>query len=213
MTLDDYVSELKVSIAMDDDDSVVLMKRGVNAGLITAALMYEPSELRTRTSVNTATDGTAIALTTDLTRYIRVEEIYNDTRQQRVWPLEFTEFEIFDLPTSGYVTYYTLFGDSLYYKPHPSIVEALYIYYLQYPARLENDSDVVPLDMYQDFIMSLANMYTWAAKEEGEVVGIWNGISDKLHIPFATISKVRAIIREEAPVGDDIQRAISKGST
>lgn len=204
-TLLDLTTIIQSNVArVGDEDAKAWAVRGVNAGMYTAALMFEPPELRTVANGTAVAAGTAIDLTS-LQRLLRVDEVYNDTGSQKVWPLNFQQLESLWLPTSGSVSFFALHGWSLYYRPLPFGNEILNIYYFGYPDRLDQDADVFPLHtQHEEFVMSFGTAYTWACLEELEDVDMWMKITDKLTIPEATITQIRRMLREEVPSGNNV---------
>lgn len=208
LALNQEVQEL---IARDDTTAKTMITRGINAGIVAATILYEPPEQRT-TSNLTASNGVASVALSGLTRWLRIEEVYNSTGSNRVWPLSYHQLNSFYLPTSGNVIFYALYGGTMYYKPTPSQDETLNVYFLQYPARVSNDGDTLPLSYYEDFILSFSTAFAFASLEEGESEQIWERIAAQLNLPFSALTKVRSVMREELPSGNDLQRALSESS-
>ncbi len=204
-TLLDLTTIIQSNVARPGDvDAKAWAVRGINAGMYAAALMFEPPELRVVEDGTAVAAGTAVDLAT-LTRFLRVDEVYNATGSNRVWPLSFQQLQSLWLPSTGGVQYYALHGKSLYYKPLPSGNETLNIYHFSYPVRLSGDSDVFPLDsQHEEFVLSLGTAYTWACQEEVEDVGMWVGLADKFAIPEAQVTQIRRMLREEVPRDDNV---------
>ena len=64
--------------------------------------------------------------------------------------------------------------------------------------------------MHEDFVTSMATMFTWAGLEESESSQAWERISTIMSIPLATLMRVKDIVRKEVPGVDDVQSTISK---
>jgi len=209
-TLGDLLTDLQHATGRSDDAAVQLMERGVNAGIIAASLLYRPAELRESGSLTAASNLKYVSLSS-LSRFLTIEEIYNETGSCKVWPLEFSELEVLELPTTGYVKYFAVYGDVLHYRPQPSTNETLTAYYLALPARLTTSTDTLPLDSYQDFIFSFAQAFVWAGFEEGESSAVWQKVADATTVPWQTITQIRDVLNKQVPNVYDVQAAVSKG--
>jgi len=205
MNFNEIIDELKISIAMDDSDSITMMNRAANTAILAAALLFEPPELRTSAPAVADDLGTAINLASSLLRNLRVEEVYNATGSQKVWPLGFHQLETFHLPTSGNVLYYALYGNNMYYRPYSN--DTLTIYYFQYPARLSG-SEALPFDLHQDYIITFANAYVWATKEELEDVDMWQKIGQMTQTPLDVMTRTRQLMFKEKTLGNYVQGTI-----
>lgn len=211
-TLLELLTEGYGHMGRSDTTVKTMLTRGINAGLIATVILHEPPEARANSNLTAVAAGTAIDISSGLTRYLRVEEVYNSTQSQKVWPLNFHQLEAFPMPTGTGVLYYALYGDEMYYKPYPSSNETLKTHYLQYPTRLTDDGDTVPYDFYQDFVLGFASMFAFACIEEGESVQIWERIGQNLGIPFSILARVRGILREEAVNVRDVQDVMAEGT-
>lgn len=180
----------------DDTDAIAAIKRGINAGIFAAAFTFEPPELRTTGNL-IATNGGGSVLITSLTRPLRIESVYNTTGSAPVYSLPYKMLEILWLPTSGNVQFYSMFGNSMYYKPDPTGNETLLTSYLQYPARLDDDSDLYPFNTAEDYVLVLATAYAFAFLEEGETSAMWAKLGETYGLPEAMVTKIRRVMRGE----------------
>lgn len=210
-TLSDAQDALQIAHGRSDTDSLSVYTQGLNAAILACALLYEPPELRTSGSLTATSSQNYVSIST-LTRPLRIEHIWNSTGSQRLWPLSLNELNILYLPTSGNVLYYALYGNVLHYRPQPSSNETLTVYFLQYPSRLQNAADVLPMAMYEDFIYAFASSFIWASFEEGESATIWSNIATQLNLPLSLMTSVRKAMRGEVPIDDDVQRTLQQGT-
>lgn len=176
-------------------------KRGINAGVMLAGLLYEPPELRTNGNI-VATNAQDYVSISTLTRLHRVEKVYNTTGSNVVWPLPLSRLSVFPMPTSGNVKYYALHGNIMYYRPTPTGNETLNVYYLQHAARLTNDVDAYPFSMHEDFVLSIGVEMSFGFLEEDGMMGAWDKITERLGLPAQTAAKVRQALREEIDIGN-----------
>lgn len=196
----------------NDTDAQVWADRGINVGMIAYTLLNEPPECRTLGYGNAVAAGTVIVLSTQLTRHVRLERVYNNTGSCPVLFIPFRMWDLLYFPTSGNVQFYTLYGNSLYYKPLPTSTEQLYLYYFQLPARLDDSTDVYPFAMGEDFVLAFAKKWAWACLEEKEDSDMWSGLATDLALPEKLISDLRKYVREEWGYGADVSKALSKGT-
>jgi hypothetical protein len=122
-------------------------------------------------------------------------------------------WDLYPFPSSGYVQYYTLHGNTLYYKPLPASTEQLQLWYLQYPERLDDASDSYPFQGGEDFVLAFAKRWAWACQEEIDNDKMWSSISSDLALPEKVISDLRKYVREEWGYELDLSNALSKGSS
>lgn len=188
----------------DDAAAKAYAVRGINAGIITVGLLFEPPELRT--------DGTLTALTTQnhvdmstLTRLLRVDVVWNSTGSIHVWPLPFRLLQVLNLPSSGNVEYYSQFGNTMYYKPIPTVAETLNVFYVQQPARLTDDTDLYPFEMHEDVVLAIGIEIAFGFLEEDGMVGAWQKITDRLGVPQTAAVQIRKALREEIDI-EQLQR-------
>lgn len=208
--LSELVTDLEYATARNDTAARALMMRGVNAGIVAASLIYRPAELREVGSV-TAVDNAYYVSLSPLSRFMLIEEVYNTTGSCKVWPLELHELEALPMPTSGYVQYFAIYGDSIHYRPLPATNEILTVYYLALPARLTLLTDTVPLEDYQDFVFSFAQTFVWAGLEEPESSAVWQKVAEGMGMAFQTITQIRDVLNKQVPNVHDVQAALPKG--
>jgi len=196
-TLKDLTDEIIRGLGRSDSDAVEFARLGVNGGLYAAAILFEPPELKTSETGTAVNAGTAVDLSA-LTRLLRVDSVYNTTGSQEVFILPHSLLNVLYLPTTGNVNFYSIYGQSLYYRPLPTGDETLTIYFFSYPTRLYDNGDTFPLgDHMRDFVLSFANAYAWANLEEVEDADMWLKINDKLGLPAATLTQVRRLMQKE----------------
>jgi len=111
------------------------------------------------------------------------------------------------MPSTDYVLFYALYGETMHYRPQPASNNTLVTYYLQYPARVVNDGDTLPLERYEEFIMAFATEYFWATQEESESQQAWQKMADRMGMPLQMLQQARNLTRGEEPSGD-IRRTI-----
>jgi hypothetical protein len=199
------------SLGRSDNDTKAIAGRGINAGMILGALLYEPKELRVFQTVATPLAAKYLSLST-LTRVLRVDDVYNETGQNKVWGLPFFALEYLTIPSSlTHITFYAIYGERMYVKPVVVPSETLRIGYFQHPAVLTDDGAAFPYPSLEEFAVAFAHSYTWAAFEEPDSSGLWSKITNEWKIPQAIQLQARAILHREA-IGD-IQRVMQQGAT
>jgi len=197
--------EVQDSIGRDstsDTFAISIAKRGVNVALFAAALLFEPPELRTEEDLTALSTQDYVAIS-GLTRSYRIESVYNETGSNHVYPIPYKMRDIYYLPTSGNVLFWSVYGNTLFYNPTPSSSETLNISHLQYPAALSSDGDAFPFPTLEGYVLSMATEYAWAALEEDESAQIWNRVSEKLSLPEGLGRKIRQLIAREVPTDGD----------
>jgi hypothetical protein len=203
MTYEGLYKRILLKLSRTDGVAVLAAREAVNTGIQLAALAYEPSELRIEGTLTTATDGQALDLSSVLTRFLRMERVYNATGKNNVFPLSFEELEMLWLPTTGCVQYYALFGNNFYYKPYPTSAETLNVSYLQYPASLEEDSDEFPYtESLVDFVLTTGTAFAQASIDEKSTIQTWVELAGQLGLSQAAMTKTRKYLREEIGSGE-----------
>lgn len=208
--LSTVIADLQRATARTDDEAQSLMIRGVNAGVIAAALIYRPGELKTNGSITAVSTANYASLST-LSRWMSIDEIQNVTGSCRVWPLEFAELNTLEVPTTGNVLFYAIYGNDIHYRPQPALNETLTVYYFALPARLTALGDTLPLDDYQDFILSFAQSFVWASLEEPESSAVWQKLTEMTGIPWKEMTQIRDLLTQQVPYVRELQTAVSKG--
>lgn len=197
----------------DDTDFLEAIERGINAGLLTASLLFEPPELRVSGSLTAPSTDTKVSLT-GLTRPWRIEEVFNESSAEALFKLPFWALNTTWLPSSGSVQFWALYGQVLHYRPQPDSNETLTVYYLQYPDQLGADSDEFPFSAsLEGFTLAFAKEWAFGVLEEKESSDLWAGIVTALGVPEATSAEVRRLLREEWKFGNNVQGTLSKGSS
>ena len=205
----DIVADLKIGTAKTSAQAEAIMLRAINAAVVATALLYRPAELKESGSL-IATSALKYVSMTALSRFVTIDNIYNITGSCPVWQLELPELDVLQMPTTGNVTFYAIYGDVLHYRPQPASDETLTVYYFALPLRLANLTDTLPLDMYQDFILSFAQSVVWAAYEETEDQAMWQKVSDMTGTPWNQITQIRDILNRQVPYVNNIQAVVSK---
>lgn len=207
-TLGTLKGEIFNAVARSDDVTAGFAERGINVGIMLYAATHEPPELRTNGSLTALANGNALDLTS-LTRFLRIDRIYNATGSNEVYPLSFREIEVLWLPTSGYVQFYAVHGNALYYRPHPTGNEILTAYFLQYPARLADDDTEYPFSTGEDYALMIATAFTWLCFEEDEIGNVWAGLAERFNISQDILNTIRALLREEVRDEHNVRRAVA----
>ena len=200
-------SELRKAMGgRDDAVATAAQERGINAGVAVAAAMHEPPELRTTGTLDVPTSG-SVSLSS-LTRPWRIEGIKNSSGG-RMFPLAFHLLDHLWIESSPTMQVYSLYGNTLHCRPKPSSVDTVTVYYLQYPARMDSDSDTYPFQEYEDFVMGFALHYAWMYLEEGDSSDGWLRVAKNLSIPEGAISTARKLLHGEVnleyPSGKEAQ--------
>lgn len=177
------------------------IERGINAGLVAAAYLFEPPEVKASGSLS-ATAAAGSVSTSTLTRPMLIESVYSATNSVKVYRLGFEMIDMPWVPTTGIIQFYCLRGALLHYRPQAD--ETLTVYYMTRPARLQNDSDNYPFATLEDFVVSFGAEYAWAFLEEGDSSALWSKVADRVSVPEAKLFKVR-----EAAQGGIIQEVSS----
>ncbi len=193
-----------------DPDALSWAGRAVNAGVTLVGLIYEPEELRQIGSLSPLNGVERITLNT-LTRPLRIEDVYNETEGVKVWPIEYRSRNSLPLPSSGPVLFFALYSSWMYFNPIPSSNLTLRISYLQYAARLVNNTDLYPYARYEDFVLTFANALAFAFLEEGESSDVWMKVGQNLGLSEAQITQTQRVLRGEVDLGK-LQRALSTGN-
>lgn len=196
------------------DDSVIqeASLRGLNAGCYSAFLLFQPPECRVRADLNCGSSDGWVSYSTALTRPFRFEAVRNtDDADKKVWPVEFNLWDILRMPTSGSIQFFALYGTDFYYKPIPSASETVRIWYMQYPARLTAGDGVIPYPKHEDYILSIAQAFSFLVLEEDQSAGVWNQLADRFGIPDLQLSQIQRMMRGEVDV-DYLSRVLSKSS-
>ncbi|MCW7076427.1 MAG: hypothetical protein OCU18_03935 [Candidatus Syntrophoarchaeum sp.] len=188
----DLKNEVRRALGGNDSDAATAgIERGLNAGLVAAAYLFEPPEVRETGTLNTASDS-GRTVTSSLTRPMAITSVYSTTTDKKIFRLEFEQMDMPWVPSSGDIQYYCLRGSYLYYRPQAA--ETLTVYYLKRPPRLENDTDAYPFETLEDFVVAFGTAYAWAFLEENENVSMWNVLADRMSIPEARLLQVKQIM-------------------
>lgn len=209
-TVSTLIDNALKGLAMNDQNTKDLVLYGINAGFLVATLLFEPPEMKVRQSATASSSGTYIDLS-NLTRLLRVDKVYNQTAGKDVWPLSYKYIQIAYIEGTS-VQYYGIWGNYMYYKPQPSSNETLYIHTLTYPARLTELSPL-PFETYQDFVLSIALGFGWAAHEEPESKAAWDNIAQVLGVSTETFKKARELMHLETSNGNDLRRTVAQGTS
>jgi hypothetical protein len=163
-----------------DTDGLAISKRGVNFGMLLAALLFDPTELKTIGNL-TIGASTGSVVTTTLTLLRLINSIYNTTGSRTVHPIPEEKFNLI-LPTGlTYVEYYYRHGTTIYTNS-PVASNTLSVKYTKYPAELVNAEDVLEFSQHDSVIVAAATSYAFATLEETDSQAVW----DKVLATFAT---------------------------
>ena len=93
------------------------IERGINAGLVAAAYLFEPPEIKTSGSLS-ASSGSGSVSTSTLTRPMTISSVYSATQSLKLYRLDFEQMDARWVPTSGNILFYCLrLVYSLYISP------------------------------------------------------------------------------------------------
>lgn len=213
-TLGEMRTELHRAVGDNSTGTDAILLRAINAGIVAASILFEPPELRTSANITAASTSKTANVANGLTRHLKIDEVWNANANGKVWPLALNEMHALEslMPANGNVLFYALHGQLLHYRPQPTANQTLTVYYLQRANRVVNANDTIPLEDFEEFIMSFAMEFFWAFKEEGESQQGWQQISDRLGIPYGQLAQVRRALRGDAPDDHNVRGAVQPGT-
>ena len=179
-TLGDIRQLVTVDIGGRSDSSAILViDHGINLGILLAAILFKPVELRKSSDVTYIANAEYYSFST--TSWLDIVRVRNTTSN---YDLRFVAFDLLDRIVSSSLTivkYYSIYGESLYLRKIPTANTSIRIYYLEEPAKLTNSSDPLPFDSFDGFIRTVASASVFAAFEEADSVNMWNSIAAQLN--------------------------------
>jgi hypothetical protein len=128
------------------------------------------------------------------TRLLDLIKVYNKTSG---FKLNFIPYEQWDvlIPSSlTVIKYWTLFGNTLRINYTPTSNLTLTISYTIYPEVLTDDSEVLPFNYHDSYIVSAATGIAFAMFEETDSSSMWSTIAGFVGEPKALGARARAII-------------------
>lgn len=128
------------------------------------------------------------------THCLDIIKIYNDTDSFKV---DFVPYEQWDYVVPSSLTdtrYWTIFGNTLFFKSTPTANTSMTFSYRTYPVTLENDGDAIPFDHFDSYLISSATGITMAAFEETDSAALWSKVAAIVGEPLAVSPRARAIV-------------------
>ena len=211
-TLGDLKDEIYAATGGREDTVVqVAAERGINAGLLVATHLFEPPQQIT--TYDKAINTTGTMTFDELTRAIRINQVYNTTRSKKVHMLEYNLLDVIYQADDADpdIELYAQHGLTLYFRPVPTSSQDIRLWYLQYPERLNDDSDSLPFELHQDLVLALGNIFVQAVLEETENVNMWSSLMTQVGAPEVEPGLIRRLLKGEIPY-DYLQRAVSKST-
>jgi hypothetical protein len=203
MILSSMLTELVLSTGNDTENIRTILTRGVNCGIISAALKFHPEEYKGVGNFNAlSTQGFASLSGTD---WIEIDHVWNASMDQPMFKMDHSDLLTFSsLMTGTSVKYWSLYGDYIYYQPYPTLDEVMTVSYWALPDRVSADGDTIPLDDHLEYIMSVALEYYWSTQEESESQKVWSGFSDRIGLSKQQIADLQRALKGEPPYGDNV---------
>jgi len=182
--------------------------RGLNYAQLLAALLFDPPELHTDTTLSLPSGGTSVSLAT-LTRLNDITKVYNTTNSNIMWSVPWERWYLITPTGTGTPKYYSRRGATMPICPTPTAITSLSVYYRQYPSTLSSATDTLSFDYHDPWIISTAMEFVWAFQEEKESVDMFKTIGDSIGVSLAIGTKLRASLEE----GIRVQHNISGTNT
>lgn len=177
-----------------DTDGLAVSKRGVNFGILFAALVFDPMELKTSGSVTALSSQDYVSIST-LTNIRLIQSVYNSTGSKEVTFIPEEKFKLIVPASLTYVEFYYRFGNTIYYN-QPSSSNTLTIKYIKYPTELTNDEDTVDFSNQDSVIISVATRYASSAFEEADAEKLWDSVLQAFSLPFGLNAKKMTEMKE-----------------
>ncbi len=179
----------------NDATAVEVIDAAINYGVLIAAMMFQPPELK-REDTTVLSSGNNKFYLSLFTRLFDLISIYNNTAGSPLWFVPYEQFDIV-VPSSGTnVKFYTVFGNTVYVKPTPTSTTSLKVAYVSYPDVLSEDDDEVEFDYYDPYIVAVASALAMAAFEEVDSATMWQKVSESLYGPFLLGQRAREVIAQ-----------------
>ena len=205
---DDIETYIKNSVELEDTKTVALMNPAINFGIWLAVVLFEPDDQKQISDLTAV--STANYISHGLTRFLRLDHIYNQTGAKPMWPMSYDQIRaMYSSGTSA--EFYALYGGRLYYAPTPSSNETINAHFLQYPARIGTGENL-PFADFEDFITSTAIRFVWATQEETENVDMWGKIVADLSVGGKALTTLKQIMEREGVDVNNLSRVIPKGT-
>lgn len=168
----------------------------INYAQMIAALFFDPPELHTYTTISLGIGASSASLT-GFARLNCIENVYNSTGVNKVWPIPWTRWQILTaVAATGTPKYFSRQGNILHTYPTPIASTTLYVYYKQYPSLLSNAGDTLSFDNYDSFIVPTAIKLVWAFQEEPEAVDVLAKVGESIGIPLTMGTQLRRNLEE-----------------
>lgn len=189
---------LQITDAVGNDDvtTTAMAMRGLNMAQVMGAFLYNPPELNVSGNLTVSASGTSVALST-LTNLNSIADIYNTTGSCPVSPIPVMKWNYILPAFSGtvYTKFYTRFGGTLWVNA-PTAQNTLLVKYFKLPTTLTAGGDSVGYDGFDSFLVSVATMFVWACKEEGESAAIFEKFMTSFNSAFQVDAKQKGSIEE-----------------
>jgi len=189
------------AVARDDTVAVAIANAAINYATTLASLSFEPAEMFMVSEVTLTGDSNSLSISSLSSeapimadRLLNIVKIHNDTNGYK---LSFIPYEMWDsiIPSGLEVTkFWSIFGQTLYFKAAPSSSNTLTISHSIFPAQMVNATDEIPFGYYDAYILSTATGICWAAFEESESSEMWNKISNIVGSSYSLGTRAQAII-------------------
>lgn len=157
------------------------------------ALMYDPPELNTSATLVLLQDESSVSISTQ-SSLRTITQIRNTTASFGMFPISWEKWNILCLDdASGSARFYCRRDTTLYTYPTPEAVNALTMFYKDYPTALSDASDELDFDHFDEIIVAIAQRYAWGTREEIESSNLMKQISEEFGAPLNLVTQARMI--------------------
>jgi len=177
----------------DDTDAILVMNAAINYSALLAALVFDPPELKKSATSTLAIGQDSLGLTS-LTNLLDVITLYNVTDSFTMWFFPFEQWHTIVPSTVGLTKYYTIYGETLYFRDVPTADKVLRMFHSNYPSALVNLGDTLSFDHHDSYIISLASAICFAAFEEAEGASMWKDIASAAGSSLMLGARARQVI-------------------
>lgn len=167
--------------ALGRDDSVTqaYVEKGLNYGVLSAALLFFPPELDLIETVS-LTSGSSSADISSITGIRSIKSLYNSSASKKIWIMTKDKFDVLTGDLTGDVEFATRHGNYLFFSPTPTATISIQMLHNKYPSEETNMSKELPFDNLDHFVVSEATAFSFACLEESDSAKNFTEIATKL---------------------------------
>ena len=195
-TYADLKAQVLSAIGRDDSVAEAYAEKGLNYGVLSAAILFSPPELDIKTD-GAITAGNASAVIDSDVLLREIQTLYNSTDSKKIWLMPKDKFDILTGGLTGPIEFATRHGMTIFFSPTAEHYTEIKVLYSSYPASVTNMAEDLPFINYDSFIVSEATTFSFSCLEEEESAKSFEGIATRL-LQVHTLDKQKREQLEEA---------------